>query len=235
MQKYRVVIAEGRTLFRQGLAALLRTAPDFEITGEAANAEEARRACARLQPHLVLLDSALPGAGHPDGPKILPGIRACCPNSLTVVIGEADGRAEDDPAGRNAEAERCRALLQGAAAYLPATVDQTELLRVLRQVLSAPVETLPAAAYRHHQDGADWSGEQNGECRETVCRGVKCTEREKDIIALIAQGLCNKEISYRLGISTQTVKNHVSHLLEKLNLADRTQLAVYAIEHRFQL
>ena len=216
MRKIRLVIAEGRTLFRQALAALLCAEPDFEIVGEAATDDEIRRLCSRLQPDSVLLDAGLPCALGYDALALLTGLRAVSPETAVVVLGEAGSGAvpglplSERAARTAAEAERKRAQNLGAFACLRPTVDGNELIRTLRAAVAcsgnaaehAPHETVP-----HH-----------------------LTEREAEILALIAQGLCNKEIAQRLNIHTQTVKNHVSHLLEKLALADRLQLAVYALE-----
>src|SRR5690242_14429699 len=88
MLKIRVVIAEGRTLFRQGLAALLRAETDFEIVGEAADAEEARRVCARVQPQLIVLNSEMAGGSGQNPRNVLPHLRVACPGAALVFLGE---------------------------------------------------------------------------------------------------------------------------------------------------
>jgi DNA-binding NarL/FixJ family response regulator len=229
MQRIRLVIAEARTLFRQGLAALLAAEPDFDIVGEAGDTDEVRRVCSRVHPDLILLDAALPDPATPDGLAIISGLRVLCPQAAIVVLGEAGSggssglvlpESETDTA---AQAERRRALQLGAAACLQPSIDHEELIRALRTALTA----------QHCQDSAEEevadaesaeAGHRRREGRQSI------TVREKAVIGLVAQGLCNKEIAHRLGIRTQTVKNHVSHLLEKLALADRTQLALYALQ-----
>ena len=221
-----VLIAAERTLFRQGLVALIASWPGFAPVGEAADAYEARRISDREQPDLVVLDSELQRAeGACD---LVACLRAGNPSTAIVVIGEADLAAGSEAEAESAlRAERARVLSQGAIAYLPARADSRELLRLLTAV----------AATRACKEG-DGAGSVDGHAKPTpgphasVRRRI--TERERSIIAMIAQGLCNKEVAHRLGIGTQTVKNHVSHLLEKLALADRTQLAVYAVEHHFE-
>lgn len=201
MEKIRLVIAEGRTLFRQGLTALLRECADFEVVGEAASAEETRLVCTRLMPDLVLLSRGL--AASSAAPDLLDALRVCCPCAVPILL--EDGAATPDAAmeaGREESAE--------GAPVLCADIDRQELYRALR----AAVLPLPSS-------------------RPAPFPLNPVTEREQEIIALIAEGLCNKEIARRLSISTQTVKNHVSHLLEKLSVVDRTQLAVYAIAHHF--
>jgi DNA-binding NarL/FixJ family response regulator len=233
MPKIRLVIAEGRTLFRQGLAALLHAEADFVVVGEAANAEEAGRVCTHTRPDLILLSAGLPDTREEGTPALLPRLRVCCPDAAIVVLGKMENlEAQDDAAHcAAAQAERRRALGSGADAYLHVGLDREELLRTLRAIIAARLcldnearDDGAAEAGTSPASRTDESGLHEGVPKNAI------TERERSILTLIAQGLCNKEIAHRLGISTQTVKNHVSHLLEKLALADRTQLAVYALE-----
>ena len=222
-----VLVAAERTLFRQGLVALIGAGPEFAVVGEAADADEARRISVREQPALIVLDSQLQRS---EGAcELVACLRAASPRTAVIVIGEADlaagSEAEADGALR---AERTLVLNQGAVAYLPARADSGELLRLLTAV----------AATRACDESEAGGGHVAGQVRAAPAPAGsarrRITERERSIIAMIAQGLCNKEVAHRLGIGTQTVKNHVSHLLEKLALADRTQLAVYAVEHHFE-
>jgi DNA-binding NarL/FixJ family response regulator len=225
MQNTRVLVAAGRALFRQGLAALIGAAVGFAVVGEAADADEARRLAVRERPELIVLDTELPCVDG--GCDLIACLRAVCERSAIVVLGEADRAANSEEEGESAlRAEREHALLQGATAYLPARADAGELLRLLTTLAA----TLACAVA---EPGAQAEG--GTQARQAAVNGSgRITEREQTIIVLIAQGLCNKEVAHRLGISTQTVKNHVSRLLEKLALADRTQLAVYAVEHKFE-
>jgi two-component system nitrate/nitrite response regulator NarL len=233
MSRIRLVVAEGRTLFRQGLVALLSTEADFVVVGEAANAEEAHRTCLHVLPDLILLDATLPGGDCAERLDIVTRLRACCPLAAIVVLGEAEPlEAEDSAGAMTAQIERHRAHYLGAAAYLHAGLDHGELVRALRTVAAARPgtdvnsdSTIAEGLHQPRSAGTEYSSEPG-----SISSKSSLTERESAILVLIAQGLCNKEIAYRLGISTQTVKNHVSHLLEKLALADRTQLAVYTLE-----
>jgi DNA-binding NarL/FixJ family response regulator len=224
MQKTRVMIALSQTLFRQGLAALIGSDTDFEICGEAGDADETRRVCSRVHPELILLEAGFLNKGNECGTVAC--LRAACPEAAIVIIGGLGSDAQSEEETENElRMEKARALQQGAAAYLSAGVDQLELLRVLK--------TIAATLHCEEEEGAE-SARTVSKPTVTGHGRHSVTEREKTIITLIAQGMCNKEVAHRLGISTQTVKNHVSHLLEKLALADRTQLAVYAIEHHFE-
>ena len=224
MPQSRILVAAGQTLFRHGLAALIRADVRFTVTGQAADADEARRFITREGADVILLDAELPGSDG--GCNIIACLRALCPGVAIVVLGEADRAAHTETEAESAlRAERSQALAQGAVAYLPARADSQELLRLLCAVAArtgcGPTDDAQAPAEAHDAGNG-------GRGRHRV------TEREQAIIALIAQGLCNKEVAHRLGISAQTVKNHVSHLLEQLALADRTQLAVYAVERHFE-
>ncbi len=223
MTQIRTIIAAERTLFRQGLVALVGADQLFVVVGEASDPDEARRTAEREHPELIVLDSDLTRAEG--GCEIVSRLRAACPAAAIVVLGEADRTSSPEAAAEEAlRSERAQARGQGADAYLPARADRSELLRVL----SAATATKKCA----DDDGHAASNIPHWPVRSGHRHRI--TEREQAIVALIAQGLCNKEVAHRLGISTGTVKNHVSHLLEKLALADRTQLAVYAVEHHFE-
>jgi NarL family two-component system response regulator LiaR len=212
----RLVVLERRTLFRQGLAALLENEPDIEVLGAAGDAAEARRLCTRTLPDLILLDESLVEPCLEQEQTLFSLLSTSSGGASIVVLGRAGDTADADCA----ETEGARARGEGAAAYLCATMDKTEMLRTIRAVWRAKMN----AGTPH--DSASLPG------RDVATTLHPLTERERTVVALIIEGLCNKEIAQRLGISTQTVKNHVSHLLEKLSLADRTQLAVYAMERK---
>jgi two-component system nitrate/nitrite response regulator NarL len=214
------VIADSRTLFRQGLAALL-VAGGVEVVGEAADGDDLLRACRHCKPHVIVLAANML---QPSGePNAIEQARACCPEASVLVIGEAgaapiwDGDSTLEARERE---ERAAALARGADAYLSASVENGVLLRAVRWLADG--------------DGEEAHTSDDAELRLLVpLTGMTCavTDRERAILALISHGMSNKEIAHRLGIHTQTVKNHVSHLLEKLAFADRTQLAVYAVEN----
>lgn len=198
MTMMRMVLAEERTLFRQGLAALLTVEPDIEIVGEASDVDSARMVCKRTQPDIALLSARL--VMTENSPSLCEGLRVYCPNTSIVVLRDHH---------RNDEA-KLSATFTNHLPTIAADRDHHAFIRAIRAIFTGEEHPPMAAPSRH-----------------TI------TEREQEIIGMLAHGLSNKEIAQRLALSTQTVKNHVSRLLEKLALADRTQLAVYALEHHF--
>lgn len=218
MTKTRLVIAEPCTLFRQGLTALLNAEPDFAVVGEAENAEETRRLCVHYKPEIALLNVAVMDALSQEYGSLLSALKVCCPWIVCVVLGRRTRATE-----AFTRCERVRATELGAAAYLNARVDREEMLRVLRTVRPACSERQPCETGVLSETGSAATAPSR--------MSQYLSGRERVIMGLIAQGLSNKEIAGRLNIGVQTVKNHISRLLEKLSLADRTQIAVYALEH----
>jgi two-component system nitrate/nitrite response regulator NarL len=214
------VIADSRTLFRQGLASLL-VSSGVAAVAEAADQAELLRVCRQREPHVILLAAnMLQLEGRPNA---IEQARVCCPCAMVVVIGEAgaapiaEGEAVLELRRRD---EKATALDLGADAYVCAAVDFEVLRRVVRSL---------GEAERSSLRNPHGSAPQEETGQPGLHRAV--TDRERAILALISVGMSNKEIAARLDIHTQTVKNHVSHLLEKLGFADRTQLAVYAVEN----
>ncbi len=202
MSPISIVIIEQRTLFRQGLAAIVRENSDFEFAGDASDADEAWRLCQRVHPDLILIGAEFLKEFSEDAKRTVSGIKAAVPDSFLIVMG-CYHDTDDTFSQVN---ERILSKQFGAAAYISSSVDQHEFISILRQV------ALHGHPYHSHSH----------------ITSMHLTDREKEVIGLLAEGMSNKELAHRLGISIQTVKNHVSHLLEKLALADRTQLALFA-------
>ncbi|HLV81612.1 MAG TPA: response regulator transcription factor [Chthonomonadaceae bacterium] len=220
MKPIRLVIVEARTLFRQGLAALLAAEAGLEIVGEAGEVEAARHLCARLQPDVILLGATPPQGEEADSLVALAILRVDCPRAAILVIGEAgeaslSGQALSEELAR---AERQRALSLGAARYVRPTLDGGELARVLHTIAE--------------EAAGEASSPSPSEDPPSCKKGMLLTERDQAVMELIAQGLSYKEIASRLGISLPTVKTHVCNMLKKLELEGRTQLALYAVTHQ---
>jgi NarL family two-component system response regulator LiaR len=202
----RVLIADDHAVVRQGLRTFLDLQPDVEVAGEAADGEEAVEAARRLSPDVVLLDLAMPRL---DGVAALPRLREAAPAARVIVLTSF---GEDDRV--------FAALRAGAAGFLLKDVEPGELVRGIRTAHAGQAPLSPAVAARVVEELAH-PGRRAG--------GDELTPRELEVLRLIAGGRSNKRIALELGVAEKTVKTHVSHVLAKLGLADRTQAALYAV------
>lgn len=198
----RLLIAEDHALVRDGLRAWLETQPDFELVAEAADGREAIERGLALQPDVALIDLLLPGA---DGVAVCRALAEGSPATRLVVLTSSED-----------EAPVIEAMKAGALGYLSKAMGAAELMEAVRQaaagetVLSARAQAALARPLRSARPAQLLS------------------PRELDVLALLAEGLSNGEIGSRLGIGESTVKTHVSNVLGKLGLADRTQAAIHA-------
>jgi two-component system, NarL family, response regulator LiaR len=205
-----VMLVDDHSLVREGLKIFLETESDLHVIGEAANGAEAAALAGRLKPDVILMDLLMPGV---DGVE---GTRRCLeesPRSRVIVL---TSKVEDDLV--------LPAIRAGALSYLLKDVAAEQLAETIRSAASGnPTLHRLAAAKMLKEVGSDHNS-----------AGAKdqISPRELEVLELISRGLGNKEIGERLFISERTVKTHVTHLLEKLNLRDRTQLAIYALQHK---
>jgi NarL family two-component system response regulator LiaR len=203
----RVLIADDHAVVRQGLRTFLDLQDDVEVVAEAADGEAALAAAQAAQPDVVLLDLVMPRL---DGVAALRRLRERAPEARVIVLTSFG----DD--------ERLFAALRaGAAGYLLKDVEPTELVRAIRTAHAGQSPLSPAVAARVIDELAH-GGARAGAVDEL-------TPRELEVLRLIARGRSNKVIARELGVAEKTVKTHVSHLLAKLGLADRTQAALYAV------
>jgi NarL family two-component system response regulator LiaR len=205
-----IIVADDHEVVRQGLRAYLESQPDFAVVGEASSGCEALAAATRLQPQVLLMDLIMPGM---DGVEATQQVREACPHTQVVVLTSYHEDEHIFPA-----------LRAGAVAYLLKDVPMAELAEALRRAARGETTLDPHVASRliRNIDG----GGNHGRNPFT-----DLTERELDVLKLIAHGMNNGEIAARLYLSEHTVKGHVSNILGKLGLADRTQAAVYAWQH----
>jgi NarL family two-component system response regulator LiaR len=203
----RVVIADDHAVVRQGLRTFLELQGDIEVAGEADDGEAAVAAVERLSPDVVLMDLVMPGV---DGIEATRRIRARRPATRVIVLTSF---VDDDKV--------VPALRAGAAGYLLKDVGPHELVAAIRTVHAGDAPLHPAAAARLLDGLADDGGGRRS--------AQLLTPREHDVLALIAHGMPNKIIARELGISERTVKTHVSSVLAKLGVTDRTQAALYAV------
>jgi DNA-binding NarL/FixJ family response regulator len=200
----RVLIADDHAVVRQGLHMFLATDPELAIVGEARDGAEALQMALQLQPDVVLMDLLMPVM---NGIQATAAIRRQAPGvevvALTSVLEDA------------AVVDAVRA---GAIGYLLKDTEANELRRVIKAAAAGQVELCSEAAARLMREvrTADQSTEV-------------LTERELDVLRLLAQGMSNQEIARALNVGEQTVKSHVSHILAKLGVPSRTQAALHAI------
>ena len=207
--KIRVLIADDHAVVRQGLRAFLEVQDDIEVVGEAADGAKAVKLTESLAPDVVLMDLVMPRV---DGIEAIRQIRASGSGARVIVLTSF---ADDQKV--------FAAVRAGAAGYLLKDVSPNELAEAIRTVNRGEALLNPAVAAKLMQEFAH-------EARPAASQSL--TEREMDVLRLIARGRSNKEIALDLGVAEKTVKTHVSSILGKLQLADRTQAALYAVRER---
>jgi NarL family two-component system response regulator LiaR len=214
----RVLIVDDHAVVRQGLHTFLELQDHselpIEVVGEASNGIGAVELAQHTQPNVVLLDLVMP---EMDGIRAIPKILECSPMSRIIVLtsfGEED--------------KVLPAIRAGAYAYLLKDIPPEGLVHAIREVYLGQVQLHPEVAKKLMSALA--AQEIPGNQKASEAEG-DLTDRERDVLSLIADGLSNREIAERIFISEKTVKTHVSSILSKLHLADRTQAAIYALKH----
>ena len=198
----RVVVADDHRVVRVGLEQLLATFDDIQVVGSAAGGEEAITLCRELEPDVLLLDLSMPDL---DGIEVTDQLRESVPRTRVVVFTSFSDR------------ERIvRALDSGAIGYLLKDAEPEEILAAIRAAArgESPIAPRAAAELLAH--------------RKTRSSVVELTARERDVLRLVVDGLANKQIARRLGISEKTVKGHLTNLFQRIGVADRTQAALWA-------
>jgi NarL family two-component system response regulator LiaR len=199
LAQVRVVIANHQPIVRHGLRALLDAEPDITVVGEAEDGEAAVTLARRFRPGVVVVDLLLPGI---DGIGVTRIIRGVSPDTQVVVV-----------MGVDEDASAIESIRAGATAYLLRDTRTDVLVRTIRGAGAGQV-ALPAQAAAR--------------LVRVMGRHEALSEREADVLRLVAHGLANKQIARELGIAQSTVKSHVGSILGKLGLMTRTQMALYA-------
>jgi two-component system, NarL family, response regulator LiaR len=214
----RVAIADDHAVVRQGLRTFLELQDDMEVVGEAADGEEAVALVEATAPDVVLLDLVMPRV---DGIEAIRRIRERCPGTRVLVLTSFADDHTVLPAVR-----------AGAAGYLLKDVQPPELAAAIRTVHAGEALLAPSVATMLvEQLAAEDGGAGAGAGGRRAGGGPDLTPRELEVLAELARGRANKAIAFELGVSERTVKTHVSNILGKLGFTDRTQAAVYAVEH----
>lgn len=206
----RVLIADDHSIVRQGLRTFLELQDGIVVVGEAADGAEAARLAAGLQPDVILLDLVMPGV---DGVAAMGLLKEAGSAARVLVVTSFTDRRMIVPAIR-----------AGARGYVYKDVDPQALATAVRAVHAGHVLLEPEVAAAL-LDGGAASGPGRAE------DAVPLTAREREVLALIAQGRANREIARSLVLAEKTVKTHVSNILMKLGVADRTQAALWAVRH----
>ena len=204
----RVVLVDDHVVVRFGLRAFLNTQSDIEIVGEASSGEEGVEVVSRELPDVVLMDLLMPGI---DGVEATRRIKLQSPNTQVIVL---TSYSEDE--------RIFPAIKAGALSYLLKDVGADVLAGAIRAARRGEATLHPMVATRLM---SELSGARQSPLDEL-------TEREKDVLACIARGMSNAEIAEHLIIGERTVKTHVSNILSKLHLQDRTQAAIVALKER---
>jgi two-component system response regulator DevR len=208
MTKTRIMIVDDHEVVRIGMRAAFEAEPDLVVVGEASNGAEALAKMTVLDPQLIFMDVRM---------EKMNGIEACreiksrFPEVYIVMI---TSYTDDDAV--------ISSILAGASGYLLKHVSRTELLRSIRLVASG-------------HSLIDTNTAKQAMERITQIPGSELTEREREVLSLVARGYTNKQIADTLFVSEKTARNHVSHILDKLGLSRRSEAAAFAVEHKLVL
>jgi len=202
-----IIIVDDHKVVRQGVRAFMDTQPDINVVGESENGEEAVRLVSEHAPDVVIVDLVMPGM---DGVEVTRQVKQASPRTQVIVLTSYHQDEHIFPAIR-----------AGALSYLLKDVGPAELAEAVRKAAAGEAVLHPRVAARVVQ-------ELHGARRDTPNPFTELSDREMEVLRLIADGMSNADIAGQLIISEKTVKSHVSNILNKLHLADRTQAAVYA-------
>jgi two-component system response regulator NreC len=208
MNEMRILIADDHATVREGLKMIIDAQPDMKTVGETGNGDAAVALAQELRPDVVLMDISMPGL---NGSKATKKITDCCPNVRVVALT------------RHTESGYVQDLLRaGAAAYVLKQSSSEELIRAIRAVGSGNNYLDPAVTTRVFKD-------YSGRLPQTSNRQVSLTDREAEVLKLIASGYSNKEVAARLVISVKTVEAHKANSMKKLDLTSRIDIVNYAL------
>jgi DNA-binding NarL/FixJ family response regulator len=209
MAKIRVLIADDHAILREGVRALLALTDDIEVVGEARDGREAVDLAGKLDPDVVLMDIAMPGLG---GLEAALEMKRQGARARVLVLSQYDDR------------EYVRRLLKaGVAGYVLKKSAGSELANAIRAAHRGGLVLDPEVARAAMEEGGP-AGPGEADPYETL------TDREKQVLKLVAEGLANKEVAEALGISVKTAMTHREHVMEKLRLHNRTELVRFALK-----
>ena len=203
----KVVLVDDHSMIRIGLKAYFDTIPDIEVVGEAGSGEEALRVVEETHPDVILMDLIMTGM---DGVEATQQVKRICPTCKVIILTSYHEDSHIFPAIR-----------AGALSYVLKDIDPDDLAKAIRAAYAGDAMINPQVAARMVK-------EIQGSNQEDVNPFVELTDRELDVLRMIAVGKNNQDIAADLVVSESTVKTHITNLLSKLHLKDRTQAAAYA-------
>lgn len=209
MSKLRILIADDHQLIRDGLRGLINAEPDMEVVGDAADGQDAWRQAKALRPDVVVMDVSMPGAG---GAQATERIRRECPEVKVIALTAHEDRGYIG-----------QMLQAGASGYVLKLAAAEELLKAVRVVAGGGAYLDPTVAAKVV------SGYAKKKPAKAEPGGASLTDREEEVLRLVAQGFINKEIAARLDISVKTVETHKSNCMTKLGLRSRAEVVRYAL------
>ena len=214
-EKLRVLIVDDHALFRRGLQMVLRQESDIDVVGEAADGHEAVEKAQELMPDVVLMDVRMPGQS---GIKATEEIKDNLPHAKVLMLTISDE-----------EADLYDAIKAGASGYLLKEISIDEVAEAVRSVWAGQSRISPSMASKLLTEFAAMS--RRADERQQL-PAPRLTDREMEVLKLVAQGMNNRDIAKDLFISENTVKNHVRNILEKLHLHSRMEAVVYAVREK---
>ena len=214
-QVLRVLIVDDHALFRRGLQMVLQQEDDIEVVGEAADGAEAIEQAVELMPDVVLMDVRMPKRS---GIEATQQIRDSLPHAKILMLTISDE-----------EQDLYEAIKAGASGYLLKEISIEEVADAIRSVWAGQSRISPSMASKLLSEFAAMS--KRADERQQV-PAPRLTEREMEVLRLVAQGLNNRDIAAQLFISENTVKNHIRNILEKLHLHSRMEAVVYAVREK---
>lgn len=214
----RVLIVDDHALFRRGLEMVLAQEPDIEVVGEAGDGHEAVQQAGDLLPDVLLMDIRMPKRS---GIEACRAIKEVAPSAKIVMLTISDE-----------EEDLFEAIKAGATGYLLKEISIEEVATAVRAVHGGQSLINPSMAAKLITEFAALAKKEDGEERVQQVPAPRLTEREMEVLRLVARGLNNRDIAKELFISENTVKNHVRNILEKLQLHSRMEAVVYAVREK---
>ncbi len=208
MENVRILLVDDHAVLRDGVRMVLESQPGFQVVGTTENGRDALRLVEDLRPDIAVLDIAMP---EMNGLEATRAIRQCCPQTQVVILSMHEG-----------EEYLREALRAGAAGYVLKRAAAKELVGAIQTVRHGESYLDPALTRTLISDYVR-QVERGDETPDSL------TERELEVLKLVAEGFTNRQIAFKLNISIKTVQTHRANLMDKLNLHDRTELVRYAI------